>query len=80
MNTKVVKTTVKGQITLPKYWRDQFKTDDYIMIVKKEKLEIKPIRLSDIDEEILFDSERDNGGKGIPFDEMIKTLEKLQNE
>lgn len=80
MNARIVKATVKGQVTLPKSWRDQFRTDNYMMIVKKEKLEIKPVELTDIDEEVIFDADRDNDGKGIPFEEMIRILEKLQNE
>ena len=80
MNAKIVKATVKGQVTLPKPWRDQFKTDNYMIIVKKQKLEIKPVKLADMNEDIIFDSDRDNDGKGVPFDEMIRILEKLQNE
>lgn len=80
MNSKVIKATVKGQVTLPKFWRDQFSTDNFLMLVEKEKLVIKPIKIADVDEEILFDSERDNKGEGIPVTAMIKILKKLKDE
>lgn len=80
MSAKVIKATIKGQVTLPKFWRDQFNTDNYLMLVEKEKLVIKPIKIADIEEDILFDSERDNKGQGIPVNEMIKILKKIQNE
>lgn len=80
MSAKIITATIKGQVTLPKFWRDQFNTNNYLMLVEKEKLVIKPIKIADIEEEILFDSERDNKGQGIPVNEMIKILKKIQNE
>lgn len=81
MNAKVVKATTKGQITLPKTWRDKFGTDDFVMLVEKEKLTIKPVKIEEMEEEeIIFDAKRDNDGKPISSSEMIKILKKLQNE
>ncbi|MBI4234681.1 AbrB/MazE/SpoVT family DNA-binding domain-containing protein [Candidatus Peregrinibacteria bacterium] len=78
MNAKVVRATTKGQITLPKAWREQFKTDNYMMTIKTEGLIIKPVKIEELEEEVLFDAERDNDGKGVPIDEAIAFLEKLQ--
>ncbi len=79
MNAKIIKATIKGQVTLPKFWRDQFNTDNFLMLVEREKLIIKPVKIADVEEEILFDSDRDNNGKGIPVTQMIKILKKVQN-
>ena len=75
MTTKFAKSTSKGQITLPKEWRGQFNTDNYIMMIHSKQIVIKPLDLDEIaEEEVIFDADRDNKGKGIPIDEMIKML------
>lgn len=79
MATKISKCTSKGQITLPKEWRDQFKTDDFMIEYNEKKLIIKPVNLAAFQEDILFDAKRDNEGKGISIDEMIKALKKVKN-
>lgn len=79
MTTKISKCTSKGQITLPKDWRDQFKTEDFMIEYDQKILIIKPINIAGFQEEILFDAARDNEGKGIPIDDMIKALEKIKN-
>jgi bifunctional DNA-binding transcriptional regulator/antitoxin component of YhaV-PrlF toxin-antitoxin module len=79
MATKITKCTTKGQITLPKEWRDQFKTEDFMIECGQKQL-VTPINLSELQEEVVFDAERDNGGKGVSVDEMIKTLNKIKNE
>jgi hypothetical protein len=35
--------------------------------------------LSALRGEVIFDAERDNSGKGIPVDEMIKMLKKIKH-
>lgn len=81
MNAKVVKATAKGQITLPKTWRDQFKTDNYMLTIKNEGIIVKPVKIEELEEEeIIFDAKRDNNGKPISSNEMIRILKKLQNE
>ncbi len=79
MNTKIVKTTSKGQITLPQKWRNQFKTENFILEMHNEKIIVTPIVIkpSTTDEVVVFDAERDNDGKGVSVDEMIKLLKKL---
>ena len=81
MTPRIVKTSSKGQITLPSQWRNQFKTDHYIIKIKAKTLVIEPFQIEKTkQEEVIFDSERDNGGKGIPVDEMIKIMNKLRHE
>lgn len=45
----------------------------------QKKLIITPINLSELQEEVIFDAEKDNNGKGISVDEMIKTLKKIKH-
>lgn len=44
------------------------------------QITIKPIHLNDLEseEEVIFDADRDNKGKGITPDEMIRLLKKIQ--
>jgi bifunctional DNA-binding transcriptional regulator/antitoxin component of YhaV-PrlF toxin-antitoxin module len=78
MTAKIIKSTSRGQITLPIDWRNQFKTDSFIMEIGEDKIVVKPFIINN--DETIFDSERDNKSKGIPVDDMIKMLKKLQNE
>ncbi len=79
MPTKIAKCTEKGQITLPKQWRDQFDTDSFVVDFDNKQLIIKPFHMSKAKEDLIFDADRDNEGKGIPIDEMIKLLKKSRN-
>jgi len=81
MTTKVIKPTTKGQITLPKTWRDLFNTNDFILEIDNKKIIIKPIDLKKLenDDEIIFDAERDNNGKGVSPNEIIKMLKEIKN-
>lgn len=79
MSPKIVKSTSKGQITLPKSWRDQFNTDDFLMQIEVNAITIKPINLARLqeEEEVIFDADRDNNGKGVSPDEIIRMLKKI---
>lgn len=77
---QIVKATTKGQITLPAKWRKQFNTNQYLLVEKKGRLEIKPVDMEKIEEEeyfTVFDAERDNNGEGIPIDEFLKMLKNM---
>ncbi len=43
----IVKTTIKGQVTLPAVWRKKFNTNQYLMNFNKNKLTIEPIVIMD---------------------------------
>lgn len=82
MASKVVKSTSKGQITLPMQWRAQFNTDNYLLKMNEKQIVIKPAYIEKFEvgelEEVVFDAQEDNGGKGISVDEMIKLLKKTK--
>lgn len=80
MAPKIAKATAKGQITLPMGWRKQFNTDNYLMEVHSQKIIIKPIEMESLNDEVVFDANRDNDGKGVPVSQMIKMLKKIKNE
>lgn len=42
--TKIVQATSRGQVTLPKLWRDQFDTSYYVVEVMKDQLVFKPLK------------------------------------
>lgn len=79
MPTKISKCTEKGQITLPKQWRDLFDTDSFVVDFDNKQLTIKPFHMSKTKEDLIFDADRDNQGKGIPLDDMIKMLKKSRH-
>lgn len=82
MTSKVVKSTSKGQITLPVQWRAQFNTENYLLKMDEKQIVIKPAYIEKFEvgelEEVVFDAQEDNGGKGISVDEMIKLLKKAK--
>ena len=81
MTFKIVKTTSKGQITLPQVWRNKFKTDDFLIRVESHAVIITPVDIKNIEqEEVIFDAERDNRGKGVTPEKMIKLLKKIRHE
>lgn len=81
MTSKILKSTERGQITLPKQWRDSFGTNNYVVHINKKTLVITPLQFDmDEDEEVIFDADRDNDGKGISLDSMITMLTKIIHE
>ncbi|MBI3618953.1 AbrB/MazE/SpoVT family DNA-binding domain-containing protein [Candidatus Peregrinibacteria bacterium] len=80
MTTKVLKSTERGQITLPKKWRSRFQTDTYFVQMHDDRIVIAPFHVQNAtDEEIIFDADRDNDGKGISPDDMIRLLKKIRH-
>lgn len=78
--TTITKATTKGQITLPMRWRRNFSTNQFIMVEKGDFLEIRPLKLQQIEnnqEYTVFDAIRDNGGKGIKARDLLKILKKI---
>lgn len=80
MTTKIVKSTTRGQITLPGQWRGRFPTDHYLVEMHGDRLVVIPFRLDTVtEEEVLFDADRDNDGKGVTPEEIIKALKKIRH-
>lgn len=71
------KITTKGQITLPISWRKQFNTDNFLVKAKNNKLEIFPADMDKISDFVIFDANRDNSGKGVKVDKILKTIKKI---
>ena len=78
-NSKIIKATSKGQITLPMPFRKKHKTDNFILEVEEKRIIITPFYLEDTQEEVVFDADRDNEGKGIPVEKMISMLKKIKH-
>lgn len=73
----IVKTTSKGQVTLPMSWRRKFHTNRYTIKELNNTLVISPLEVDSLEEEnwtTVFDAKRDNEGKGIPVNDLIKAL------
>lgn len=79
MTSKILKSTPRGQITLPKKWREHAGTDHYVLHMEDNKLVIVPFHVDNTAEEIVFDADRDNHGKGVTPEEMIRMLKKIKN-
>lgn len=81
MSSKIVTSTSRGQITLPKHWRKHFDTDSYVLHMHDDRLIIMPLELDiESNEEVLFDADRDNDGEGIPVEDMIAQLKKIAKD
>lgn len=44
---KILQATSRGQVTLPKVWRDKFNTAYYVVEIKNEELVFKPLKGGD---------------------------------
>lgn len=77
--TTIVKTTSKGQITLPSKWRKSFDTDRFLIKEKADSLIITPLEVKSLEDErweTVFDAKRDNAGKGVSIETLIRALKK----
>ena len=77
MTIKILKATSKGQITLPKQWRESFDSDNFLAEIDQDKIIIKPLDIDQSQWEAIFDADRDNKGEGIQIDDLIKKLKSL---
>jgi AbrB family looped-hinge helix DNA binding protein len=78
--TTILKTTSKGQITIPAKWRKKFDTNQFMAVMNEDKLEIKPLILKkehEIKEFTVFDAIRDNKGRGIKASDLVNILKKI---
>ncbi len=77
--TTILKTTAKGQITIPAKWRKKFNTNQFIATLEEDKLEIKPLIINEekaSKEFTVFDAIRDNHGRGIKAKDLVSILKK----
>jgi len=84
--TTILKSTTKGQITLPSSWRKKFNTDRFIATYDNDIIKIQPLEIENFikkdeqKERVIFNSARDNKGKGVDAKIFIKILKKLDAE
>lgn len=77
MNTFTLKLFNTGQITLPKAWRDKFKTKHFIGKETKEGLLIQPLSKNEV---VYFENKESFGiycENGLPVDEIVHTIKKM---
>lgn len=77
---RIQKITSKGQVTLPVAWRRSTGARTISVTTRGHRIEIVPARLRTPSEYVIFDAIRDNKGKGIKADKLIRILEKLIKE
>ena len=85
LSVTIQKSTSKGQLTLPKAWRSQFATSQFVVQPRQDSLVIKPLLLADLDdtvqpERVIFNAKRDNSGKGIPARTLLKILREIDGQ
>lgn len=74
---KIINATERGQITLPKKWRDMFDTDCYSIEIKDKELIIRPMvykkEFLESLKEASAEADREaDRGELIPFEEIKK--------
>ncbi len=74
--TNIQKVTTRGQITLPKAWRDVNGSSLVQVQVKDDTLVIRPAKL-DSEDEVVWSAARDNNGKGIEDRKFLKVLQEI---
>jgi len=72
MSTKIIKQTERGQITLPKQWRDKFDSDYFNVEIEDNCLTIRPIKNNSFPELIEKSWQEYKTGKVVEHDEIIK--------
>ena len=80
MNTYTLKLFNTGQITLPKAWRKQFDTKNFIGEETPEGLLIKPLNNEKTKDLVYFEEKGKIGlycESGLPVDEIIKKIEEI---
>ncbi len=76
---RLQKITSKGQITLPVAWRTRMGTNAILVAEEGDSLRISPARFEQDEKEYtVFDAIRDNNGKGVPADDIVRILKKLR--
>jgi len=70
---KVLRATSRGQVTLPKVWRDKFNTDYFYVEIDSDSLVIKPLRQKGAFEDAIESSWNEyKSGKIISSSDLMK--------
>ncbi len=71
MSSTVLKIFGTGQVTIPKKWREKRKAKMYFAHEEGEKIVLEPVQ----NEEVIFDADEFNAGKGVKIDDFVAALE-----
>jgi bifunctional DNA-binding transcriptional regulator/antitoxin component of YhaV-PrlF toxin-antitoxin module len=74
--TTLQKVGARGQITLPKAWRDAHPSELVRVKAAGGVIEVVPVEATAKDD-VVWSAARDNGGKGIPADDFIAMLDTI---
>jgi len=74
---KIQRVSERGQITLPKKWREYYPSDSVELELQDSgELIIRPIIPLAANEESLWNAVRDNNGEGIAMEDFAEALRK----
>ncbi len=77
---RIQKVTSKGQVTLPGAWRTLVDTDHVLVRVVGTTVSFTPVypkEMGSDGETTVFDAIRDNKGKGLRADDLLKILDRI---
>ena len=66
-----------GQVTLPKEWRDKLSSPVIQMTIESDTITIKPLKVDEY--ETVFDAEEFGYADGVPVEDFLKTLKKVNH-
>lgn len=69
---KILQATSRGQVTLPKGWRDKFATSYFLAEIKNDELVIKPLSSKTLKDEVEDSWQEYQEGKVISGKDLMK--------
>lgn len=72
MDSTILKVFGTGQVTLPKKWRNKFRTKHFKALMDGKKIILEPIE----EYKTFFDADEFNNGDGVEIGAFIKALKK----
>ena len=70
--SKILQATSRGQVTLPKAWRDQYKTSYFISEIQGATLVIKPLMQEDFGDSVESAWSEYKNGDYVASEELMK--------
>jgi bifunctional DNA-binding transcriptional regulator/antitoxin component of YhaV-PrlF toxin-antitoxin module len=74
--TTLQKVGARGQITLPKSWRDAHPSELVRVKATGGVIEVVPVEAT-AEDDVVWSAVRDNDGKGIPVDDFVNMLDSI---
>lgn len=69
--TKVLQATERGQVTLPKSWRDQFKTQYFVAEITTGQIVLKPLQSVDFEDSLNKAWDEYKNGDYVPHEKLM---------